>query len=110
MLAIGTTLSVYPIAGVVPVAKGAGARVVILNAEPTEMDDLADAVIRGPIGALLPRLVGLRRAQAVAALLTKEGIDPSILEITSHGKDNPLVPTADQVFEPRNRRVEVTVR
>jgi NAD-dependent deacetylase len=58
MLAVGTKLSVWPIAGVVPTAKEAGARVVILNAEPTEMDGLADAVIRGPISALLPRLVG----------------------------------------------------
>ncbi|HEV8584758.1 MAG TPA: Sir2 family NAD-dependent protein deacetylase [Methylomirabilota bacterium] len=57
MLAVGTKLSVYPIAGVVPVAKEAGARVVILNAEPTEMDTLADAVLRGSITALLPRLV-----------------------------------------------------
>ena len=57
MFAIGTTLSVYPIAAIVPIAKRGGARVVILNAEPTEMDDLADAVVRGPIGALLPRLV-----------------------------------------------------
>jgi NAD-dependent deacetylase len=57
MLAIGTKLSVYPIAGVVPVAKEAGARVVIVNAEPTEMDALADIVLRGSISALLPRLV-----------------------------------------------------
>jgi NAD-dependent deacetylase len=57
LLAIGTKLSVYPIAGVVPVAKEAGARVVIVNAEPTEMDALADAVLRGSISALLPRLV-----------------------------------------------------
>ena len=57
MLAVGTKLSVYPIAGVVPVAKEAGARVVILNAEPTEMDSLADIVLRGSISALLPRLV-----------------------------------------------------
>jgi len=57
MLAIGTKLSVYPIAGVVPVAKEAGARVVILNAEPTEMDTLADAVLRGSISELLPRIV-----------------------------------------------------
>src|SRR5262249_11441883 len=49
MLAIGTTLAVYPIAGVVPIAKSAGARIVILNAQPTEMDDLADAVLRGSI-------------------------------------------------------------
>ncbi len=57
MLAVGTKLSVWPIAGVVPTAKEAGARVVIVNAEPTEMDALADAVLRGPIGQLLPRLV-----------------------------------------------------
>jgi|SRR5688572_7525190 len=57
MLAIGTKLSVWPVAGVVPVAKDAGARVVILNAEPTDMDGLADAVLRGPIGEILPRLV-----------------------------------------------------
>jgi NAD-dependent deacetylase len=58
MLAVGTKLSVWPIAGVVPAAKSAGARVVIVNAEPTEMDELADAVIRGPISAVLPRLLG----------------------------------------------------
>ena len=58
MLALGTKLSVWPIAGVVPLAKETGARVVILNAEPTEMDGLADAVLRGSISELLPRLVG----------------------------------------------------
>jgi NAD-dependent deacetylase len=58
MLAIGTKLSVWPVAGVVPVAKEAGARVVILNAEPTEMDARADAVLRGSISEILPRLVG----------------------------------------------------
>ncbi len=57
LLAIGSTLGVFPIAGVVPVAKQAGARVVILNAEPTQMDDLADALLRGPISTLLPQLV-----------------------------------------------------
>jgi NAD-dependent deacetylase len=56
LLAVGSTLSVYPIAGVVPVAKRAGARVVIVNADPTEMDDIADAVLRGSISAILPRL------------------------------------------------------
>jgi NAD-dependent deacetylase len=58
MLAVGTKLSVYPVAGVVPVAKDSGARVVIVNAEPTEMDGMADAVLRGSIGDILPRLVG----------------------------------------------------
>ncbi|HSQ01334.1 MAG TPA: NAD-dependent deacylase [Candidatus Dormibacteraeota bacterium] len=57
MLAVGSSLSVYPVAGVVPVAKRAGARVVIVNAEPTEMDEIADAVLRGSISDILPRLV-----------------------------------------------------
>jgi outer membrane protein OmpA-like peptidoglycan-associated protein len=54
--------------------------------------------------------LSLKRAKAVAAILRKNGVDPSILHITSHGKDNPLVPTRDQVPEPQNRRVEITVR
>jgi NAD-dependent deacetylase len=58
MLAVGTKLSVYPIAGVVPVAKDSGARVVILNSESTEMDGLADVLLRGSISEVLPRLVG----------------------------------------------------
>ena len=55
-------------------------------------------------------VLSFKRAKAVAAILVGKGIDSSILDITSHGKDNPLVPTGDQVPEPRNRRVEVTVR
>ena len=54
--------------------------------------------------------LSFKRAQAVAALLASEGVNPSIIDIASHGKDNPLVPTGDQVPEPRNRRVEITVR
>jgi len=56
LLTIGTSLQVYPVAAAVPMAKAAGTRVVILNAEPTPFDDLADAVIRGPIGEILPGL------------------------------------------------------
>lgn len=57
MLAVGTSLSVFPIAGVVPVAKQSGASVVIINGEPTDMDALADVVLRGNITELLPRLL-----------------------------------------------------
>jgi len=57
LLAIGSTLSVYPVAAVVPVAKRSGAKIVIINAGPTEMDDLAEAVLHGSIGELLPALV-----------------------------------------------------
>ncbi len=59
MMAIGTTLAVTPICNVVPVAKQSGARVLILNAEPTEMDVLADALIRASISEVLPRICAL---------------------------------------------------
>jgi len=58
LIAIGTTLQVYPIAGAVPLAKAAGARILIVNAEPTPFDDVADAVLREPIGRVLPALCG----------------------------------------------------
>jgi NAD-dependent deacetylase len=57
LLAVGSTLQVYPVANVVPVAKQAGARVVIVNAEATQMDVLADALLRGDISEILPALV-----------------------------------------------------
>ncbi|MCH7598888.1 MAG: hypothetical protein IH973_03955 [Myxococcales bacterium] len=56
-IAIGSTLSVYPINNVIPLAKSEGARVIIINGGPTEMDDIADLVLRGSISDLLPALV-----------------------------------------------------
>ena len=56
LLAVGSSLQVYPIAGAVPLAKRAGARVVIVNAEPTPFDDLADAVFNDSISGVLPAL------------------------------------------------------
>jgi NAD-dependent deacetylase len=58
LLAVGSTLQVYPAAGVVPLAKQAGARLVIVNDQPTPFDTIADAVLREPIGTVLPALVG----------------------------------------------------
>jgi NAD-dependent deacetylase len=58
LIAIGTSLQVYPIAGAVPIAKRGGATLVIVNAEPTPFDDQADAVVRLPIGQVLPDLCG----------------------------------------------------
>jgi len=55
--AIGTSLQVYPVAGAVEVAKATGAKIIILNAQPTPFDKIADAVFREPIGAMLPQLV-----------------------------------------------------
>lgn len=57
LLAVGSTLSVFPIAGVVPIARHRGARVIIVNGQSTEMDELADVVLLGPIGELLPQLL-----------------------------------------------------
>jgi len=54
---VGSTLSVFPIAGLVPLARKAGARVVIINAEPTAMDEFGDAVLMGDIELLLPQLI-----------------------------------------------------
>jgi NAD-dependent deacetylase len=53
LLAIGSSLQVYPVAGIVPSAKASGARLVIINAEPTPFDDLADVVLREPIGGVM---------------------------------------------------------
>ncbi|MGH9262813.1 MAG: SIR2 family NAD-dependent protein deacylase [Acidimicrobiales bacterium] len=58
LLAVGTSLQVYPVAGMVPAAKRVGARVVIVNAEDTPFDDLADALFREPISDALPTLCG----------------------------------------------------
>ncbi len=57
MLAVGSTLGVYPIANVVPLAKAHGATVIIVNGGPTEMDDLADIRLEGSISQILPSIV-----------------------------------------------------
>jgi NAD-dependent deacetylase len=56
-LAVGSSLTVYPAAGLVPLAASAGARVVIVNGEPTPYDELADAVLRGAIADILPAIL-----------------------------------------------------
>ena len=58
MLAVGTTLSVIPIAYVVPIAARAGAPVVIVNAEPTAYDEIATVRVAAGISESLPRIVG----------------------------------------------------
>jgi NAD-dependent deacetylase len=62
LLAVGTSLGVYPAAGLVPLADQAGADVVIVNGQPTPFDDLAAAVVRASISEALPDLVGLPAA------------------------------------------------
>jgi NAD-dependent deacetylase len=57
LLAVGSTLGVFPAAGMVPIAVQHGAVVIIVNGGPTEMDSLADVVVYGSISELLPALV-----------------------------------------------------
>jgi NAD-dependent deacetylase len=57
-MAVGTSLTVHPAAGLLELAVGAGSRIVVVNAEPTPYDDLADLVVREPIGSALPLLLG----------------------------------------------------
>ncbi|HET9076263.1 MAG TPA: Sir2 family NAD-dependent protein deacetylase [Acidimicrobiales bacterium] len=59
LLAVGTSLGVHPAAGLVPLAREAGAAVVIVNAEPTPYDHMAAAVVRGSISDVLPGLVAV---------------------------------------------------
>ncbi len=57
LLAVGTTLGVFPAAGLVPIAVRHGAVVIIVNGEPTDMDRLADVLVFGSISECLPALV-----------------------------------------------------
>ena len=54
--------------------------------------------------------LSLARALRVKELLAEGGIDAGDMEVTSHGEANPLIKTADEIAEPLNRRVEVTIR
>jgi outer membrane protein OmpA-like peptidoglycan-associated protein len=66
----------------------------------------ADAVGSDDINLRISR----DRAQKVRGLLGDMGARPEVIEVTSHGKRNPLIKTPDGVAEPRNRRVSVTVQ
>jgi NAD-dependent deacetylase len=61
-LAVGTSLTVHPVAGLCDVAMMARASLVVVNAEPTPYDDFASAVVRDPIGEAIPALVERVRA------------------------------------------------
>ena len=54
--------------------------------------------------------LGLKRANAVRSILVQAGLDAPSVEIMTFGETDLLVPTADEVPEPRNRRVEIVVR
>jgi outer membrane protein OmpA-like peptidoglycan-associated protein len=82
--------------------------------ETVKARPFADVVVRGhtdTTGAGARNFtLGLKRANAVRTLLVQNGLDRSSIDVASHGESELLVPTADNTFEPRNRRVEITVR
>lgn len=56
LVAVGTSLKVYPIAAAVPAARSAGSALIIVNAEPTPFDEMADVTLDGSISDVLPTL------------------------------------------------------
>ena len=54
--------------------------------------------------------LGRKRAEMVRGVLIDAGLEGSAIKVTSHGETDLLVPTADDTFEPRNRRVDISVR
>jgi len=57
MLVIGTSAVVYPAAGLAELARGSGARLAVVNPQPTPLDSLGDWVLHGRAGEILPCLV-----------------------------------------------------
>jgi NAD-dependent deacetylase len=63
-LAVGSSLQVYPVAGAVDIARSAGAKIVIVNAQPTPFDEIADAVLGGSISAVLRAIISSSRTSS----------------------------------------------
>ena len=60
LLVIGTAAEVYPAAGLIDLAKGAGARVIVVNTNPSGASALADVELIGPAGDLVPAILDSR--------------------------------------------------
>ena len=58
VLVVGTSAVVYPAAGLIPLARQAGAKVIEVNLEETQFSSSVDAALRGPSGEILPQLIG----------------------------------------------------
>ena len=54
--------------------------------------------------------LGMKRAEMIRKQLIDIGLDPTLVETVSHGEADLLIRTADEIPEPRNRRVEISVR
>jgi outer membrane protein OmpA-like peptidoglycan-associated protein len=80
----------------------------IKNRKPNEVYIVGHTDLVGKEGYNIE--LSSRRAHYIRDLLVSNGIKPNSLFVTFYGKSRPLVPTKDEVPEPRNRRVEVIVR
>jgi len=80
------------------IASWSGAEVVVIgHTDRMGSDDFNDALSR-------------KRAEIVAARLIASGVPAGRVSVAARGEREPLIPTADEVPEPRNRRVEIKVR
>ncbi|MDP6707343.1 MAG: OmpA family protein [Alphaproteobacteria bacterium] len=80
-----------------------------IGARPAPEVDISGHADRAGSTELNNKLA-LERAQAVRERIVAIGVDPARISVSSHGENNPLIPTEDDVAEPRNRRVEVVVK
>jgi outer membrane protein OmpA-like peptidoglycan-associated protein len=80
--------------------------VLLVGADHDEFGDRAEVEAADEAVALVQRL---RRAEAVKANMIKQGIPASAIVVIGKGESQPLVPTADGVREPQNRRVEIVI-
>ena len=78
--------------------------------EDADQDEASQSAQLPPCHALLLHELALKRATTVRDLLVAAGFDGSTIEVTSHGEADLMIPTPDETPEPRNRRVEITVR
>ena len=84
---------------------------IIANAEKRATVDMSIIGHSDTVGkAEINEALSLKRAQVVADLINSQGLHVEALIVESHGKRNLLIPTPDETPEPRNRRVEITIR
>jgi NAD-dependent deacetylase len=67
LLVVGSSLEVYPVAGLPSLAKEHGAKIAIVNRDPTAGDRLADVLLRGQAGEVLPAIARAARESATPA-------------------------------------------
>ena len=61
-------------------------------------------------GTVEPQVLLIQREDSRELHINVPSIDPTSIEVTSHGEAALLVSTADDTYEPKNRRVEITIR